>query len=329
VQLLNTGHYLILFTLKKQSMIFNLKQYALLAVSMLLLFVCSAQELQTYPIASDTLEQANIPLPADHSFARPKSFGFVTNVPSNLWLMAKTPFKKESLKWDAIVVGSSALLIAVDQQVTNNVNTILHKVNISSNPDYKDGFSLHAGATNIKLIKVPKTADAFFYSLGEGWIGVAIGAGFWVDGMITKNNRSRQTASDLVQGFISSGISSQLIKRITGRESPFVATRPGGAWRPFPSFSNYQTDTEKYDAFPSGHLTTMMTYVTILAENYSEVKWIRPVGYSLVSLTGLAMVHGNVHWAGDYPLALAMGYLNGKIITAAHKKKEHKKSPVL
>jgi len=27
-----------------------------------------------------------------------------------------------------------------------------------------------------------------------------------------------------------------------------------------------------------------------------------------------------VHWAGDYPLALAIGYLNAKIITARHKK---------
>jgi hypothetical protein len=310
-------------------MIFNFRQVALLLVGTLLFFVGSAQDLQPEQNAIDTLNQLDQISTPDQVYARPKPFGFVTNVPSNLWQMTKAPFKKENLKWDAVVVASSALMIVFDQQITDNVNTILHKANISSNPDYKDGFSLHAGTTNIKLIKIPKTADAFFYSLGEGWVGVAVGAGFWVDGLISNNNRSRQTASDLVQGFISSGISSQVIKRITGRESPFTATQSGGAWRPFPSFSNFQNDTEKYDAFPSGHLTTMMTYVTILAENYPEYKWVRPVGYSLVGLTGLAMVHGKVHWAGDYPLALAMGYLNGKIITACHKKPAQKKSPLV
>jgi hypothetical protein len=33
--------------------------------------------------------------------------------------------------------------------------------------------------------------------------------------------------------------------------------------------------------------------------------------------------HGNtdVHWVGDYPLALALGYISGKITVSRHKKK--------
>jgi membrane-associated phospholipid phosphatase len=296
----------------------NFRQKISLLACLVLFSVCKGQDTLSVKTSSDIVGNGLSKTP---QYARPKPFAFVANVPSDLWQMAKTPFKKENLKMDAIVVGSTALLIIFDQKITDNVNSILHKANITSSLEYGDGFSLHSGSTNVKIVKVPKTAGAFFYSMGEGWVGVAIGAGFWVQGMITHNNRSRQTASDLLEGFITSGLSSQIIKRTTGRESPFVATKPAGAWRPFPSFSEYQNNTEHYDAFPSGHLTTMMTTVSILAENYPEYKWIRPVGYALVSLTGLAMVHGKVHWAGDYPLAMAMGYVNGKIITGRHKQK--------
>ena len=147
-----------------------------------------------------------------------------------------------------------------------------------------------------------------------------IGGGLWISGKINNNNRDKQTANDLVEGFISSGLVAQVIKRSTGRESPFVATIPGGKWQPFPSFREYQRNTPQYDAFPSGHLSTMMAYTTILADNYPEKKWIRPLGYFLISLTGYAMINTEVHWISDYPLALAIGYIQGKIITARHNK---------
>jgi hypothetical protein len=35
------------------------------------------------------------------------------------------------------------------------------------------------------------------------------------------------------------------------------------------------------------------------------------------------MMNTEVHWAGDYPLALAIGYLSGKITTWRHKKQIH------
>ena len=125
------------------------------------------------------------------------------------------------------------------------------------------------------------------------------------------------TSSELLEGIIASGILVQPLKRITGRESPFIAEQNGnvgGAWRPFPSFSAYQKNTPSYDAMPSGHLTTLMTSVIILSENYKEVKWIKPVGYSLMGLMSFEMLQSKVHWLSDYPLAIFMGYIIGKSI---------------
>ena len=77
-------------------------------------------------------------------------------------------------------------------------------------------------------------------------------------------------------------------------------------------FAAYQANTPEYDAIPSGHITTFMATVTVLATNYPEVKWIKPVGYSLMAIMGFQMMSTRVHWASDYPIALLIGYAIGK-----------------
>ena len=110
-------------------------------------------------------------------------------------------------------------------------------------------------------------------------------------------------------------IVTQVIKRSTGRESPVAASVERGRWRPFPSWSKYQGHVSAYDAFPSGHLATAIMGITIVAQNYGEYTFIKPVGYTLVSLLAFQMVNNNVHWISDYPLGIAIGYLIGKTIS--------------
>ncbi|MBS1565231.1 MAG: phosphatase PAP2 family protein, partial [Bacteroidetes bacterium] len=227
--------------------------------------------------------------------------------------------QKKGWKGFLAVAASSAILIHYDQQLLDGAMDMGRDLHLHAETDYKTLINIGNGANSIKIFKVPQNLNSAMYTLGEGWIGVAIGGGMWIQGKLTHNNRSLQTASDLMEGFISTAVLTQGVKRITGRESPFMRTQPGGKWSPFPSFSDFKNNTSNFDAFPSGHLATMMTTVTILAENYPEKKWIKPLGYTLIGLTGYAMMNTEVHWAGDYPLALAFGYLNGKIITGRHK----------
>ncbi len=56
-----------------------------------------------------------------------------------------------------------------------------------------------------------------------------------------------------------------------------------------------------------------MATVTVLADNYPEKKLIRPIGYTVMGLVGLAMINNGVHWASDYPLAIGIGYVTGKV----------------
>jgi hypothetical protein len=63
----------------------------------------------------------------------------------------------------------------------------------------------------------------------------------------------------------------------------------------------------------------MMT-ITVLADNYPEYSLIRPIGYTLMGLLGFQMMNNGVHWASDYPLALAIGYGLGKVAVSHGRK---------
>jgi hypothetical protein len=52
----------------------------------------------------------------------------------------------------------------------------------------------------------------------------------------------------------------------------------------------------------------------VIAGNYPDKKWIKPVGFTLISVLGFQMVQSSVHWVSDYPVSLVMGYIIGKNI---------------
>jgi len=244
-------------------------------------------------------------------------FHFVRDLPDDMWQIAKSPFKRSSLVGLGAVAASTAILLPLDQLLIDNVRAISRDIGLADQNNY--GVALGAG--ELKFIKYPKNWNTAFYQMGEGGTSMFLAGGLWIYGKIAKDYRAIQTAGDLAETFIIMGVTTQVIKRISGRESPFVATAPGGVWRPFPSFKAYQQNTPHYDAFPSGHLATMMATVTVLSSNYPEKRWIRPVGYTIMGLTAWAMMNTEVHWISDYPLALALGYLSGKISANRHLRK--------
>jgi len=256
-----------------------------------------------------------VPVP-DNTWPRPQKWGFITHVPNDMLQIAKSPFKKSNLLGLGVVVASTAILLPFDQQMLDGVKRASAHINLQAETDYK--ILLKAGDT--KIIKAPRNINSALYQLGEGGTSMLVSGGLFLYGKIAKDNRALQTASDITETFITMGITTQVLKRISGRQSPFMRTQAGGAWHPFPSFKEYQVNTSNYDAFPSGHLATMMATVTVLTTNYPEKKWIGYLGYTLIGLTGWAMVNTEVHWVADYPLALALGYISGKITCMRHHK---------
>lgn len=249
-------------------------------------------------------------------FYKPRFFKSMGHVPNNIYKITISPFKKNNWIAFSAVALSSAVLIAKDEDLLHFVRKTSDKINLHPETNYKILFKV--GDT--KIIKMPKNINSALYQIGEGGSSLLFAGGLWVYGKINKDLRALNTANDLAETFVTMGLTTQLIKRLTGRESPFVATTPGGRWRPFPAISTYQKHTPSYDAFPSGHLATLMATVKVISCNYPEKKWIKPVGYTIMGLSAWAMMNTEVHWAGDYPLAIAIGYVAGKITTLRHKK---------
>lgn len=240
-------------------------------------------------------------------YSKPRIFDMVTNIPGDLVDFGGFLIQKENLFWVGSSVVSTAAIIPFDQDILDGASQL--GSNFGWDKDHS--YSKIGGVLRV----IPNDINSAVYYMGNGGTTLLLSGGFFAFGLINNNYRSLNTASELVEVLFTVGVITQTIKRITGRQSPSAAIEsgnPGGHWTPFPSFKAYQNHTPNYDAMPSGHIATFMATITVIATNYPEIKWIRPVGYSLMGILAFEMVSSKVHWASDYPLAILIGYALGK-----------------
>lgn len=203
-------------------------------------------------------------------------------------------------EWGAVAVSSLALY-AADEYLVDKTRMLARRVGLP--PTHP---SINLRFAGLKL-PIPSTLGSGLYFLGDGATDLLVAGGFLLHGIRADDNRARTTASEITSGLVSLGVYTQLLKRSFGRQTPNEATQPRGRWRPFPALGDYNSNVPAYDAMPSGHLAAAMSTVEIVALNYPEKRFVRPLGYSLMSLLSFAMVNNGVHWASDYPLALMIG----------------------
>jgi len=149
--------------------------------------------------------------------------------------------------------------------------------------------------------------------LGDGRLHLGIATAFAGYGWLMGDSKALQVASQTIEAFLATGITVQVLKRVTGRESPAQATHHTGRWKFFPNMEQYQKHQSSYYAYPSGHISTAMATLTVVAENYPQERWIKPVGYTLIGALGVGLVSKGMHWYSDLPVGIALGYLFGKV----------------
>jgi hypothetical protein len=251
-----------------------------------------------------------------YHYERPGQLRWLLHIPRDLGQLPGTYFKRDNVPaFVAIALGSVALY-AADDQIISGSQRFGRSIGLNSADVQKNLFyiPLRIGSSKVPLeMKVPGNLNSTFYFLGDGWTHLTIATSFLAYGIIKKDNRASQTATQLGEAILSTGLVVQALKRTTGRQSPFRATQDRGRWFFLPSYKTYQGNVSNYDAFPTGHLATAMATVTVIAENYPEYRFIRPVGYGLMGVLGYAMLNNGVHWASDYPLGIALGYGFAKI----------------
>jgi hypothetical protein len=261
---------------------------------------------------SDTLrESGQIYRFADNKayvYEKPRMFQFLLHAPKDFATNFSGTFRKENLWKVGALAAATGILIAYDQPMVDGAKDLAQRINLSS----KEGLTSYFDFAGMQMRGPTDIASGIFF-LGDGWTHSFIAVSFLTYGLAANNNRALQTASQIVEGFLTTGLTVQFLKHISGRETPNRASAPGGVWKPFPDPSRYSKNQPKYGAYPSGHMATSMMTVTVIAGNYPDQKYIRPLGYTLMTMLAFQMLNNGVHWASDYPLGMALGYTFGKI----------------
>ena len=244
------------------------------------------------------------------TYAKPGLWRTIGAGPADWGLFVRQSFTKETLPWLAAIGASTILLIKYDQEIYEETRRVGKRLNISR----VDKTKTYLKIGGVSVFRGPSDLGSAFYFIGDGWVNLGLMGYFEASGLIKDDWRALQTGHQLAEGLLVTGFTTQVMKRVTGRETPRAATADRGVWRMFPSFKDFQAHRTRYDAFPSGHLATCMMTLTVIAENYPEKKYIKPLGYTLLGALSFQMVNNGVHWASDYPLGLAVGYGIGKAI---------------
>jgi hypothetical protein len=238
-----------------------------------------------------------------------------TDVPSLYVSGAKASFSKDALPGWGVLLGSSALLYHYDPDILQDVQAKGRSWDLGNSVNYKSVLSI--GQTTI--YSAPRDTAGWLYFMGDGTIPILVAGSFMGVGYFRGRSRLYNTGVEMASALLSGALIDQVIKRATGRESPSAASEPRGAWRPFTGVKEYGKFTARYDAMPSGHIMSATVLFTVLEEEYSEYNYIfYPLEVVWLGVLGFGMINVGVHWASDYPLGIALGYVAGRAAVRIH-----------
>jgi len=238
-----------------------------------------------------------------YMYTKPKLGSFFKNAGHNFLMLPLEIPKKENRIGLISVAALTAITFYYDEKIILASQQFGRYIGLKT-----DNPTINLSPLDDVPLYVPSSLSSGLYYIGDGITELAIDGGFYLFGLIKNDNRALRTSCELSEGILTVGLYIQILKHMSGRETPMRRTVERGRWCWFATIGEYNSSVPKYDAFPSGHLATAMMTVTVISMNYPEYKFIKPLGYSLMAICGYQMLNNGVHWMSDYPLAIAMGY---------------------
>ncbi|MBN1897255.1 MAG: phosphatase PAP2 family protein [Spirochaetes bacterium] len=199
----------------------------------------------------------------------------------DFWQMIKSPFslEKENLTRLGIITAVAVPLFLLD----NDIKKYVQK-------NKNEGFD--------RFLKIPE-------KMGEGWYLMPVSGLFILSGEISSERSLTRLGIYTLEGFFISGITVQFVKFVTGRSRPY---KDEGAhfYRPFSLGTGNKS-------FYSGHTTVAFTFASVVA-HFSDNIYLGAILYGMATLTGLARIYHNKHWASDVFIGAVTGHFIGKAI---------------
>ena len=182
-------------------------------------------------------------------YKKPKPFTFLTSLSNDLKEYSQIVFDKSYLKEFTGLALVTGVLIYFDEDLIKKSRFMHDDLGIS----YTDKMQVLAEPFN-QPIRVPSDLGSMLYFIGDGWTHLGVSISFYTAGKIKNDNRALQTSSQILQGMLSAGFVTQVLKHITGRVSPFKSvdfksysskkfdngsTDVHDRWEPFPNQTTY------------------------------------------------------------------------------------------
>lgn len=171
-----------------------------------------------------------------------------------------------------VVAGTAALTLA-DEPVRNMLR--------GTNSDLLNGF------------------ERVGYHYGKPYCALAITGGFYLTGIVLKNDWAKETGLMLASSLTTSTVLQTLFKNAVGR------ARPGK------ELGNYSVEPfspeASFHSFPSGHTTVALTTSLVLARQVKSVP-LKIFFYSLGTITAASRLYDDQHWISDLALGGAIAW---------------------
>lgn len=226
---------------------------------------------------------------ADEESQGPTFKSMLFNIPSDLGEWGRITFSNENAPQLVGVLGLTVGLLPVDYEAWHMVYT-----SAENKPGYK------------KFYQDAELLSSGIFQIGSSAVFVTWG--------LAGNSKAMRTAFEIGETVLASGVIVQIMKRVTGRESPNRHKRNDHEWHGYPGEKKYRENIREYDAMPSGHISSAFAVFRVIELNYPEQKWISYVGYPMMGVMTLACVGTNIHWWSDFPIAFALGNSFAKIV---------------
>ena len=148
------------------------------------------------------------------------------------------------------------------------------------------------------------------------YIFPAVGASY-LYGYLTDNSKLSRASLLSLESLTISGAITMGLKTVAGRHRPLTGSLPMNWHGP--------TNNGDWVSFSSGHTSNAFAVATVVANEYKDTPYVAPVAYGLATLTALARIHDNEHWASDTFFGAALGHFISKAVLSYHKEDKVKK----
>jgi membrane-associated phospholipid phosphatase len=143
-------------------------------------------------------------------------------------------------------------------------------------------------------------------------------AALYAAGWATRRPKVARLGLRAGETILLSGIVTGGLKGIAGRARPYASAQRPGDWR---LFSGVRDGARQ--SFPSGHTTAAFAFAAAMDREYRvsglrSANWVGPALYGAATLTGLARMHADKHWASDVVMGAGVGIVSGLVVARFH-----------